>query len=790
MKHRFVLSAFLFVLCSFLIAGEGAPVELVHFDHYAEPGETHLAFGADKPFFYTLYRVSPEELVLELPGVDSSRFASPQSISTGEVSAIQFEVFQPGTENVKTKITIALTPGTTHSHWMQETSLYLDFGGEGEGVPEVAEEESVPAVPPPALEAEELPEPEAEAVAEMVPREPATVLEGVRVQDDVIVLRGDGAFSYQAFALEAPDRLVVDVMDVTYAKGYRRIPTDRHPYVQRVRVSQFRAVPQAVARVVLDLHMLVAYRVVEQEEGLAVLLGSQVAAAEALAAPKPVATEAPAAPEPVVAEEPPEPVVAEAPAVPEPVATEAPAVPEPVAIEAPAVPEPVVAEAPVAPEPVVARALAAPEPVVARAPAIEWEPAVDFEAATIGGELEYRGEPITLDLKDADIKDIFRLFHDMTGLNFVLDKSVSGKITIILRDVPWDQCLDIILKNEGLGKVLDRNVVFIAPLDRLAQEESNRRKLKEEQELAADAVTRMKRLSYAKSSDIKSIVTAGKLLSKKGQIFDDKRTNTLFIQDIPDRVELIERLVETLDVATPQVEIEARIVETTKDYVKAMGVQWSTSARADQEHGTATNLEFPHRIHGDYAVVLPIAGGFSFLDLSLGNILDTFTLDVQLAAMEREGQGKVLSAPRVVTMNNQQASIESGVQIPYLTTTDLQVNVNFQQAMLKLDVTPQITAEDTIIMDIKVNKIEPGPDPGTGLPPLVTRRAQTLVLVNDGGTAVIGGVFQVTKNRNVSKVPGFHKIPLVGWLFRNKSREVRNNELLIFITPRIQKIQT
>jgi type IV pilus assembly protein PilQ len=461
------------------------------------------------------------------------------------------------------------------------------------------------------------------------------------------------------------------------------------------------------------------------------------------------------------------------------------------AAEVPAVPEPVVAEAPAAPAPVVAKAPAAPAPVVAEAPAVvEWEPAVSFKAATIGGELEYRGEPITLDLKDADIKDIFRLFHDMTGLNFVLDKSVSGKITIILRDVPWDQCLDIILKNEGHGKVLDRNVVFIAPLGRLAQEEANRRKLKEEQELAADSVTRMKRLSYAKSSEIKQIVSEGKLLSKKGRIFDDKRTNTLFIQDIPDRVELIERLIETLDVATPQVEIEARIVETTKDYVKAMGVQWSSGVRADQAHGTATNLEFPHRIQGDYAVVLPVAGGFSFLDLSLGNILNTFTLDVQLAAMERDGRGKVLSAPRIVTMNNQQATIESGTQIPYLTTTDLQVNVQFQQAMLKLDVTPQITADNTVIMDIKVNKIEPGPDPGTGLPPLITRRAKTIVLVRDGGTAVIGGVFQVSKNINISKVPGFHKIPILGWFFRSKSREVRNNELLIFITPRIQKIQT
>jgi type IV pilus assembly protein PilQ len=648
---------------------------------------------------------------------------------------------------------------------MQETSLYLDLA-RGAGAAEEAtepEKEPVPAAPPAVLEAEELVEPEERAA----PREPATVLEEVRVQDDAIVLRGNGAFSYKAFALEAPYRMVVDVLGVTYVRGYRMIPAGRHPYVQRVRVSQFRTAPQAAARVVLDLYAPADYRVVERDEGLMVLLGSQVAVAE-----EPVAV----VKEPVaVAEEPV--AVAE-----EPVAVAE----EPVAVAE----EPVaVAEEP-APAPVVARAPAAPAPVVAEAPVIEWEPPVDFKAATIGGELEYRGEPITLDLKDADIKDIFRLFHDMTGLNFVLDKSVGGKITIILRDVPWDQCLDIILKNEGLGKVLDRNVVFIAPLERLAQEEANRRKLKEEQELAADSVTRMKRLSYAKSSEIKGIVTSGKLLSKKGQIFEDKRTNTLFIQDIPDRVELIERLIETLDVATPQVEIEARIVETTKDYVKAMGVQWSTGARADQAHGTSTNLQFPHRIQGDYAVLLPVAGGFSFLDLSLGNVLDTFTLDVQLSAMEREGRGKVLSAPRVVTMNNQQATIESGVQIPYLTTTDLQVNVQFQQAMIKLDVTPQITAENTIIMDIKVNKIEPGPDPGTGLPPLITRRAKTLVLVNDGGTAVIGGVFQVTKNMNVSKVPGFHKIPIVGWLFRNKSREIRNNELLIFITPRIQKIQT
>jgi type IV pilus secretin PilQ/predicted competence protein len=794
-------TAALIAFAALALGAANAPVTLTNFDHYTEKGETHVVLGAGGPFFYTLYRPTPDSLVVEIPGLDASAQAERmRGLKTEQVLGVEAAVQKAGTPDAKTVLTFSLAPGATHSHWLQGTNLYVDlFGGAAsEAAPALAAVVAavLPAEPPPLLAQEEIDEPETEAVAvpeAAVPAPPvqdtekafppATTLKKVFTEPGKVVIVGDGAMAWETFELSNPARIVVDVKGVTNGMGGREIAAQGA--VERVRVSQFRVTPDKVTRVVLDMKGGASpYAVSRHGDRLEIALGAdaQTASRQAKAVSATAAALPPPAKNSVSSEAAPEPKAA-----------------------APAPLTPVVLNADLDPPAfrVVRETPPAERPEWMNAPVTRYESAVTsslqggtvgdrMESQTIGGEVQYSGLPVTLDLKNADIKDIFRLFSEMSGLNFVLDKAIGGSITIMLRDVPWDQALDVILKNEGWGKVYQNNVVFIAPLARLAKEEADRKKLRDAQEQAEEPITKMFRLSYSKSSEIIALIKQGKILTKQGEIFEDKRGNTIFVRDVVGRVELVEQLIRVVDRSMPQVEIEARIVETTKDYAKGMGIAWGTSVRADQAHGTSTGLQFPHRVGADYAVILPAGGAFSFLDLSLGNVLDSFTLDVQLSMMERNGRGKVLSSPRVVTLNNQKANIESGVQIPYIVTTDLQINVNFVQATIQLDVTPQITNDDTVIMDISVNKREPGPTisgEGISIPSIITRRAKTQVLVRDGGTAVIGGVFQVTDNQSTQQVPGLHRIPGLGWLFRSKTQNSRNDELLIFITPRIQRMQ-
>jgi type IV pilus assembly protein PilQ len=427
---------------------------------------------------------------------------------------------------------------------------------------------------------------------------------------------------------------------------------------------------------------------------------------------------------------------------------------------------------------------------------------ISFETKTIGGgEQQFNGKPLSLDFKDADIKDIFRFISDFSGLNVVLDPTVSGKITIKLTEVPWDQALDIILKNNGLGMVFENNVIRIATTQKLATEEANRRRLAEEKELAVPLKTITRALSYAKAQELQKILE--KVMTKRGEVIVDKRTNTLILSDVPDRFDMIQNLIETLDAPTPQVAIEARIVETVRDFAHELGIQWGFLGVSDAAHGNTTDLIFPNNARvdgtqagaggipgslGGYAVNLPSNQRNSGIGLSFGNVLDTFRLDIALSAFEREGKGRVISAPKVTTQNNTEAEIKSGKQIPVTTIANNTVTTNFVDALLSLKVKPQITAEGTVILDITVDKSAPDfANVVFGTPPIDKRQATTSVLVRDGGTTVIGGIFQVTDQNGQSRTPFLHKIPILGNLFKNKIQTRFNNELLIFVTPRIVK---
>jgi type IV pilus assembly protein PilQ len=412
-----------------------------------------------------------------------------------------------------------------------------------------------------------------------------------------------------------------------------------------------------------------------------------------------------------------------------------------------------------------------------------------FESRTIvTGETVYSGKRISLNLVDADIKQVFRLFHEISGLNFVLDPGVDGRVTIVLDQVPWDQALDLILKNNGLDKVLEGNVLRIASNQRLAQEAAARKQLKEAEELEVEPITLTRVLSYAKAVDVQSVIREGGVLSQRGKVIVDERTNTLIISDVPKRISPLDILINTLDTETPQVMIEARIVETSRQYSKDLGIIWGFTANADASRGTTTGLAFPHNASARYGLNLP-GQQASTLAFAFGNVIDSFTLDVALNALETEGYGRILSAPKIATQNNERAEIEQGVRIPIVNTTATEINVEFVSASLRLVVTPQITAEGTIVLDIIVENNSPDFVNTAGdIPSIRTQRAQTKVLITDGGTTVIGGIFVVNEGQSEIGVPWFRKIPGLGWAFRNRQIQNENRELLIFITPKIVKL--
>jgi type IV pilus secretin PilQ/predicted competence protein len=421
----------------------------------------------------------------------------------------------------------------------------------------------------------------------------------------------------------------------------------------------------------------------------------------------------------------------------------------------------------------------------------------------------YTGEPISVNLKDVDLKDFFRLIHEISGLNVVLDPNVKGTLTIVLDEVPWDQALDIVLQNNGLDKQFSGNVLRIATRDTLKKEAETMRDLEKAQAEAVAPVTVTRVLSYAKASVLKD--TLKKFLSPRGDILADERSNTLIIRDIPSVIPVIDNLRAALDRKSQQVEIEARVISATRSFAQDIGVQWgfagtTTSGRTiyggDPSVGvspiqTGTSLPTPPLIatptssSGGSTPGLPFnvnlgagvpTSGFGFIQRS-----PNFAVDLFISAAESKGVGKLLSKPKVITQNNEKATVKQGTKIPIQTTINNTISVQYIDAVLKLEVTPQITAEGTVFMDVLVEntQIDNGIPRVQGIPALDTQAAETKVLVADGGTVVIGGIIISQQETDVTQVPVVGSLPLIGHLFKRTNTTVQSQELLFFLTPRI-----
>jgi type IV pilus assembly protein PilQ len=323
-----------------------------------------------------------------------------------------------------------------------------------------------------------------------------------------------------------------------------------------------------------------------------------------------------------------------------------------------------------------------------------------------------------------------------------------------------------------------------------AREEAERRQAAA---LAVPLRTVLKRISYASAQQIATLLRSGgaSVLSARGSVVVDARTNTLIIKELPEYMNTVLDVIDQVDVPEPQVMIEARIVETTKNFNRSLGIQWGFDGVADAAHGNTTGLTFPNNGTASGDVNLLTGGQNGRLAIRLGNVLNTFSLDAVLQAAESQGLVNILSAPKVATLDNTQASIQSGLQIPVQTVANNTVTVQFVNATLRLNVTPHVTADGTVLLDIDVSKREPLQAflvVGANNAPISTKEARTRVIVRDGGTTVIGGIYRVTTDQGQDKVPGLGDIPIIGHLFRNKRNSTANEELLIFITPRVIKL--
>jgi type IV pilus assembly protein PilQ len=453
---------------------------------------------------------------------------------------------------------------------------------------------------------------------------------------------------------------------------------------------------------------------------------------------------------------------------------------------------------------------------------VELQPVVkaaaEEKATLFGPGKEYSGERLTLNFQDIETRAVLQLLADVSGRNIVVSDTVQGNVTLRLQNVPWDQALDIVLATKGLDKRQNGNVMIIAPAEEIAAREKSDLAARKEIRELEPLVSEFLQVNYAKASDLAELIkgkSKNSLLSERGSIALDDRTNTLLVQDTADRIADIRRLVATLDIPVRQVLIESRIVVVRDDFSRDLGVRWGVTAVDDRSdgliavtgnatgtdtivnsgidninnNGTPFPVEVP-ALDDRFNVNLPVASPAGRLAVAL--LDEDFLVDLELSALQAEGRGEVISSPRVITANQKEASIRQGVEIPYQESSSSgATTTQFKEAVLSLTVTPQITPDDRIIMDLKVTKDSVGEvitnERGGQVPSIDTRSVVTQVLVDNGQTVVLGGVYETEQGEDFRKVPFLGDIPLVGYLFRSTKRVSNKSELLIFVTPKILK---
>ncbi len=803
MRRAWGLTAFVaaaLILTNGALAASDLPV--VHVKAVVKDGAVTLDAQATGPFEYTTYRPSESLYVLDLSGVSAGDSSGARVVPSELVKSYRLTTYSAGQKPV-VRLEILLRPGITPRlarNGNQELTLFVSANGNADGSAEPVATTPAPAVKPAAatLKPVAAKPSDATAPASQFQNIEQVNLAQVDAQTEVNVV-GNAKLSYHVSRLHNPDRIVLDFSGAHLKTSEKNIASNLDP-VKEIRLAQF--TPQ-VSRIVIDLRSPARYNVNASGNAVTVAFHPE-AATPASGGERHSAPAANSDSDDVT--------TTKAISAPAPAPADVPAsVPSPVAALPTALTQPSAALAvPVAPAPQPAPA-AASKPAAANAgyteisdstaPSAPASSAAAQQAPTPAPGSRYSGEPISVNLKDVDLRDFFRLIHEISGLNVVVDPAVKGSLTIVLDDVPWDQALDIVLKNNDLDKQLDGNVLRIATKETLKREAEQNRDLAKAQAESVDVVTTTRVLSYAKAADM--VPTLKKFLSSRGDILADSRSNTLIIRDIPTVLPVLDNLLRQLDRKSQQVEIEARVVAANRSFSREIGTQFgmglgthgSTIGGASQV-GTSPIIHTPAP---PFAVgTPPLTSGSVPLLTNLGAATPTsgfaysfansnFALDVIITAAEDRGVGKLISKPKIVAQNNQKSVVKQGTKIPVQTIVNNTVSVQFVDAVLELDVTPQITSDGTIYMDVDVknDQIDSSIPRVQGIPAIDTQEATSKVLVADGATMVIGGVIVTQQRTDIQQVPVLGSLPVVGNLFKHTTVSSTAQELLFFLTPRI-----
>ncbi|MCG3115656.1 MAG: type IV pilus secretin PilQ [Candidatus Manganitrophus sp. SA1] len=775
-----------------------SPKEIVDIRVVSESEKTQVVVEGQQPMIYTTFHLTdPYRLIVDMAGVGLGKFTEKIDVNQGGVRSI---LPVAGEGNQVGRLEIEVDESVETNVRTEGTNLIVEVAHPASKPAEPVVEKPVEPILALTEEPKPVLSPPIKEEKEEKDLSPAKIVKSIRFDRKEglqLVITSDGQLSPNVFLLD-PKRLVIDLPDVKMASKIKTLPAKDHA-VKQARIG----VHSDKVRLVLDLNAPVVYTLQQDGSQLRVHLKD---ASEVASSSKKEASGNSSAPADVSAA--PATAVIVPPVVPMPEA----AVPnmEVAALVDPSAGMTEGAEAAAAPAP-------APAPMIdvrmAEKPSVEAPPERVADKADIvleNGESseelkkkvetgsvtppKYVGRRISLDFQDADLANVIRLIADVSNLNIVLGEDVKGKVTLKLINVPWDQALDIILKMNSFGQIREGNIIRIATLSNIAQQQDEEARAKETKIKAEDLQTRIIYVNYGKAADL--VDSLRKLLSTRGDITVDGRTNALIVKDIEKNLDEVARLVKTIDTQTPQVVIEARIVQVAPTFNRSLGIQWGASAQT-VTGGNIVGLRGggggPGAIFGtpdpSFAVNLPSAQNFGGLGFSFGRFTDNpINLDLRLSAGESQGLTRVVSTPKVSVLNNQEAKIEQGESIPFSTTSQAGTQTTFVDANLTLLVTPHISSDGGIIMKIRVSKNAPGETRfGASGPSILKKEATTNVLVKDGETTVIGGIYETTKTDSINGIPYLMDIPFLGWLFKTTTKREDTSELLVFLTPRIIK---
>jgi type IV pilus assembly protein PilQ len=809
--------------------GMAADSQLTNVSAAAQGNATVITLHASGAFTHTEYRPTDTLLLVDLSGVSAGKWKeNTRTLDLPGVSSYHVVGYTGTAGSEVARVELNIAPGAMVD--VQQSGGALNI--------KISDKAGMRSVPPGTIA-----EPKPAHVEKAVAMKPASVLgSGLIMVSNISVVRGEGSMDIEivgsgpmtakAMKLSSPARVVIDIANAVPGRN-KTIPVNSDE-IKAVRMGQFQSEPP-VTRVVVDLASAREFELLPTGNKVVVKVRASQTALK-----RPVSKPVVSAPVsvPVVATNQSPAVAAitvqqvpEVPAAPAQIASSS--APAETTIPTPSndfvVVDPQYHEAkpesindPKANAEAAANVIATGmktadanlmPPVSASMAQPTPAPQQPATSAPAPARPRYTGEPISVNLKDVDLKDFFRLIHEISGLNIVLDPNVKGSLTLVLDDVPWDQALDLVLANNGLDRKLDGNVLRIATVDTLRREADAQRAKNEAEALSVPKVTLTHFLSYARAADV--VPTVKRFLSQRGDVIADTRTNSLIIQDIPGSIPEVQRLLTQLDRKTEEVEIEARVIAATRNFARDIGIQlgagWGNSTTAIGGAPAVGNS--PNQVGyfnpppyitspgiggsttpktSTTAASIPLFSNLAALaptsGISLVNLGSNYRLDAILTAAESRGLLKILSRPRVVTQNNVQANVKQGVRIPVVTAAQLggPPTTTYIEAFLRLTVTPQITVEKTIFLNLDVENTTPDFSRQVqGNPTLITQQATTAVLVTDGGTVVIGGVIQTQNSVTVQQVPLLGDLPVLGNLFKRRAVSTSTQELLFFVTPRI-----